>query len=217
MSLVNRLLRDGPRKAWDLLTGATYTKWGRLVMVREMRSWVRDLDPATLEVLEISGRAWQDTGFKAYRATQFPDYDVCQGPLDEAKFDLIVADQVFEHLLWPYRAGKNVCSMLKPGGAFLVSVPFLVRIHGEVDCTRWTETGLRYFLAECGFDLESTRTGSWGNRACVNSNFQRWARYRRFVHSLRNEPLYPYVVWALARRPTLSTTSSVLGGGRIDE
>jgi hypothetical protein len=69
-----------------------------------------------------------------------------------------------------------------------------------VDCSRWTETGLQYFLAEAGFDLDGIKTGSWGNRACVKANFTAWARYRSRLHSLRNERAYPVVVWALARK-----------------
>jgi len=91
--------------------------------------------------------------------------------------------------------------MLTPGGYFLVSTPFLLRIHNEpTDCTRWTETGLRHFLAESGFPLAEIQTGSWGNRACVKSNFGWWARYHPWIHSLRNEPEFPVHVWALARK-----------------
>ena len=63
--------------------------------------------------------------------------------------------------------------------------------------------GFKYFLAECGFPLEAIRTGSWGNSSCVKANLKRnWVRYRKHIHSLRNEPKLPYVVWALARKPT---------------
>jgi SAM-dependent methyltransferase len=201
-TVLYRLIHDGPRKLFDLLTGAEWTKWSRVVMSREMRSWVRDLKPETLDVLEISGSAWENFGFKSYRNTSYPDFDICEGTLHDQQFDLIVADQVFEHLLWPYRAGSNVYQMLRPDGYFLLSTPFLVRVHGEVDCSRWTEIGLKHLLAECGFDLEQIRTASWGNRACVKSNLQlrSWTRYRRYLHPLKNEPHYPYTVWALAKK-----------------
>ena len=123
--------------------------------------------------------------------------------MGDQTFDLVIADQVFEHLLWPYRAGRNIYKMVRSDGYVLLSVPFLVRIHGVVDCTRWTETGLKYFLAECGFPLEAIRTGSWGNRTCVKANLRnKWVRYRKYIHSLHNEPRYPYVVWALAAKST---------------
>lgn len=201
MSLIQRILHDAPRKALDMLTGATWTKWSRVIMAEEERKWLRELEPSRFDALEISGTAWSDFGFKSYKTTHYPDYDVCEGALSDQTFDLVIADQVFEHLLWPYRAGRNIYKMVRPGGYVLLSVPFLVRIHDKVDCTRWTETGLKHFLAECGFPLDEVKTGSWGNRACVKANFNDWARYRKRIHSLRNEPRFPYVVWALARKP----------------
>ena len=32
------------------------------------------------------------------------------------------------------------------------------------------------------------------------ANFKAWAPYNRLWHSLRNEPDFPVVVWAIARR-----------------
>ena len=163
-------------------------------------SIVEQLLPEELSVLEISGDYFRNMCFKSNRAVHFPDFDLCAGILPET-FDLIIAEQVFEHLLWPYRAARNVYQMLAPGGYFLLSTPFLVRIHKyPTDCTRWTEVGLKYFLAECGFPLEHIRTYSWGNRACIKANFAEWVRFRRNIHSLANEPEFPYHVWALARK-----------------
>ena len=175
--------------------------WARRVMDRETRKLVRSVQPRQLSVLEISGDYWGGVEkFKAYRAVHYPEFDICASTLGE-QFDLIIAEQVFEHLQWPYRAGKHVHQMLRPGGHFLITTPFLIRVHeAPDDCSRWTETGIRYLLAECGFDLGRIRTGSWGNRACVRANFLHWARYRRWLHSLRNEPDFPVVVWAFAQK-----------------
>jgi len=180
--------------------GYDHRLWARVVMYEQCFAWLRGLDPSRLDALEISsGPEWRKLGFRSFTASSYPEFDVCEGVLPR-QFDLVIADQVFEHLLWPYRAARNVRSMLRPGGHFLVTVPFLVRIHREPnDCTRWTETGLRHFLAECGFPLERVRTGAWGNRACVKANFRRWVR-RGWLGSLENEPDFPVAVWALAQR-----------------
>ena len=93
-----------------------YGHWARTVMYRECFRLVRELEPSKLEALEISaGHIWRTLGFKSFTEANFPEFDVCSMTLPKA-FDLIIADQVFEHLLWPYRAGRNVHSMLKPGG-----------------------------------------------------------------------------------------------------
>jgi hypothetical protein len=184
-----------------LLSGSPQEQWLRIVLNRETRRIVDGLEPQKLSVLEISGDSWNKPNyFKKFRAVDYPEYDVTAGVLEE-QFDLIIAEQVFEHLLWPYRAGKNVYSMLNEGGHFLISTPFMLRIHNHpVDCSRWTETGMKYFLAECGFPLENVQTGSWGNRDCVKANFNRWQIYQSWKHSLKNDPDFPIVVWALAKK-----------------
>jgi SAM-dependent methyltransferase len=184
-----------------LRIGTRNEQWARVIMNRETQALVQDLHPGNLEVLEISGSDWgKRMKFKKYRDVHYPEFDICAAPL-ETKFDLIIAEQVFEHLLWPYRAGKNAYQMLKPGGYLLITTPFLVRVHNHpIDCSRWSETGIKYLLGECGFDLERIRTGSWGNRACIRSNFSGWSRYRHLFHSLRNEADFPIVVWAFAQK-----------------
>ena len=180
--------------------GFEHSDWVRIVMYRECRDFIESLNPPELDVLEISGgRFWDGFPFKSFTKTEYPAYDICDGPLDQT-FDLIIADQVWEHLLWPYRAARNVHAMLKPGGTFVIATPFLVRRHDiPVDCSRWTEIGMKHFLAECGFDLDKIETGSWGNRACVKANFNRWAK-RGLFGSLKNEPNFPVMVWAFARK-----------------
>jgi len=181
--------------------GYDTTDWIRTVMYQRCFDFIRSLDPAKLDVLEIAaGPQWvREFRFRHYEATQYPGFDICSEALPR-QFDLIIADQVFEHLQWPYRAGRNVWSMLKPGGHFIVVTPFLIRVHhSPIDCSRWTENGLSYLLQECGFEAKDIRTDSWGNRRCLKRNLGGW-RKRGFFGSLSNEPDFPVMVWAFARR-----------------
>jgi SAM-dependent methyltransferase len=181
--------------------GYDTTDWMRIVMYRRCFEFVRGLGPERLDALEISaGPQWvREFAFRTYTGTAYPDFDICSETLTE-RFDLIIADQVFEHLKWPYRAARNVFAMLRPGGHFLITVPFLVRIHkSPLDCTRWSEEGLCYFLQECGFDADAIVTDSWGNRSCLKANLTTW-RKRGLFASLVNEPDFPVVVWAFARK-----------------
>jgi SAM-dependent methyltransferase len=192
--------------------------WARAVMDLETRRLIEELSPETCSALEISGTAWRTrVRFQSYRSVAFPEFDICDAGLAE-KFDIIIAEQVFEHLHWPGRAARNVLGMLKPGGHFLITTPFLIRVHNvPTDCTRWTETGIRYFLAECGFPLEQIRTGAWGNRPCVKANFTDWPTFRPWLHSLRNEPEFPVVVWALARSAHGDTSTQTASHSRAQE
>lgn len=180
--------------------GYDTTDWVRVVMYEKCFSFVRELGPSNLDVLEISaGPQWsREFRFRSFTGTNYPDFDICSDTLP-ATYDLIISDQVFEHLKWPYRAARNVHQMLRPGGYFVISVPFLLKVHeSPIDCTRWTEDGLSYFLQEAGFSADHIQTGSWGNRACVKANFRRW-RKRGFFGSLANEPDFPVMVWAFAQ------------------
>lgn len=174
--------------------------WVRTISDDACRHLVRDLPYKDMSALEISGKTWREWAFKSYKTVNYPDYDICDKPLQET-FDLIIAEHVFEHLLWPYRAARNVYSMLSGGGYFLICTPFLVPIHEHpVDCSRWTERGLRYFLAESGFELKDIQTGSWGNRRCVIANLNQFLYYRQNIHSLKNEARFPVSVWAIAQK-----------------
>jgi SAM-dependent methyltransferase len=182
--------------------GYETTDWCRVVMYRHCFEFVRSLDPSKLDVLEIScGPQWRrEFAFGSYTGTAYPGFDICSELLDR-RFDLIIADQVFEHLRWPYRAARNVYWMLRPGGYFLVATPFLLRVHkSPIDCSRWTEEGLSCLLQECGFDADRIKTYSWGNRRCVIANLTRWRR-RGWFGSLKNEPDFPVMVWAFAQKP----------------
>jgi SAM-dependent methyltransferase len=194
-----RTLRKNPR--FRSLLGFEETLWTRRIPDERTRALVSTLKPETLSALEISGARWTDFGFASYRQTSFPAFDICNEILPE-RFDLIICEHILEHLRSPARAAGNVLRMLKPGGYFLVVTPFIYKVHpNPLDCTRWTEQGMRYFLEDCGFPLESIVTDSWGNRACIAATFRKEYRlFNRYLHSVEAEPDYPMVIWALATK-----------------
>lgn len=180
--------------------------WCRVVMNREIERFIRSLICPQLDVLEISGSGSQGRyAFRSYRSTSYPDYDVCAGPLALEQFDLVIAEQVFEHVPRPDLAAKNVYQMLRPRGIFVISTPFLLKVHGyPFDFYRWTESGMRQLLETAGFFISAT--GSWGNRQCLAADMTAdlaWTAYDPLRHSLENERQFPIVVWAFAEKRKL--------------
>ncbi|MFV3131056.1 class I SAM-dependent methyltransferase [Niveispirillum sp. KHB5.9] len=182
--------------------------WCRIVMNEETKRLMRTLDYTNLSCLEISGNAWHKFGFKEYSVAVFPEFDitkhVARGPNNQG-FDVIIAEQVLEHVPTPWVGISTMREGLSPGGHLLVTTPFFIRIHAHPhDYTRWTESGLRNLFEYAGFAPENIITGSWGNRACVNANFvgsvYRAEAYDTAIHSLENEPDVPIMVWAFARK-----------------
>ena len=208
LSLIKRTKRYLKTIKNKLLRIEEYEIWARAVEQQECRKLVSELGVTNLKTLEISAERWEDFGFKSYQSTSYPEYDLCESAVLDERFDLIIAEQVFEHLVKPYQAGRNIYQMLEEGGHFLISTPFLIKIHpghegllDDSDYTRWTKTGMKYFLAECGFPLENIKTWSWGNRACVIANFESWVMHKGpLFQSMVNEPEFPIVVWAIAKK-----------------
>jgi hypothetical protein len=179
--------------------------WCRVVMNREAEDFVASLPCRELDVLEVSGTTWSDPrfGFRSYRSLAYPEYDICRGPFQREFCDLLILEQVLEHVRLPHQALTNALAMLRPGGSLLVNTPFLIKFHPcPVDLYRWTEDGMRIALEEAGFT--AIRTGAWGNRECLAADMQpgmQWTYYDPLVHSLENEIQFPISVWAFARKP----------------
>ena len=187
--------------------GKSHRFWTREVMDRTTSEWMSAFDTKNSTALEISGRRWSKLCFwKSYEVVEWPEFDICRDTLSKT-FDFVIAEQVWEHLRYPHRAVKNVYSMLKEGGRFLLTTPFLIHIHAvPSDYTRWTEDGLKYMLEEGGFDPKKCRTASWGNINCVvndlldNEKKLGWRNYDQTTQSLDNNTRFPTCVWALAEK-----------------
>ncbi|HTU91478.1 MAG TPA: methyltransferase domain-containing protein [Gemmataceae bacterium] len=191
-------------------------EWVRHVMDQETAKYVGGLDYAGMDALEISGEKWKDFGFGTYRSIGFEEFDVCERPLAIEAFDVVIIEQVLEHVLWPFRAARHLHQMLRGGGVLVVTTPFLVKIHNcPFDCSRWTELGLKHLLAEGGFALEDIQTGSWGNRICAGKSYYRVPFYVPWLHTLQNDPKYPLVIWAFARKPDARRASEARSNGAV--
>jgi SAM-dependent methyltransferase len=69
--------------------------------------------------------------------------------------DVVNAIELFEHVD-RIEAGIGECRrVLKPGGRFILAVPFLYPVHADpYDYQRWTETRWRQVLTGAGFEVE---------------------------------------------------------------
>lgn len=175
--------------------------WSRIIMDLETEKFISSLNYRSFNVLEISGAKWKNFGFAKYASVKYPDFDICKDVLEVNSFDLIIVEQVLEHVLWPYRAVHNLYQMLRPAGILIITTPFLIKIHAAPnDCYRWTELGLKCLLQEGGFENKKIKTDSWGNKMCVVANFKNWCPYIPWIHSLKNEQGFPVVIWGFAQK-----------------
>lgn len=179
--------------------------WQRRVMNESVKAHLDGLETGKLRCVEIAGDNHSGRPWKEFRNLDYPAFDLC-APVEDANrgsCDVVICEQVLEHVEAPWAAAANLGELCAPGGEVIVSTPFMVRIHelpyfGLRDYWRFTPRGLRALLEAGGLDVISVE--SWGNRECVVANTRVWSGYRPW-HSLRNEPDIPLQVWAFARRP----------------
>ena len=174
--------------------------WQRKVMNDAVSERIRRLGPGELSAAEISGANHAAVPWGSYVSLDFPQFDLC-APLESAEtYDVVICEQVLEHVVDPCAAARNLRALCSPGGRAIVSTPFLIRVHelpmyGLKDYWRFTPRGLELLLAQSGFG--SIEMHSWGNAECVVGNLRRWSSYRTWM-PLRNDPELPVQVWAIA-------------------
>lgn len=69
--------------------------------------------------------------------------DVMNLPFKDGSFDCVICLETMEHIKDPFRAMSEIYRILKPGGKFIGSAPFMYEIHGEEygDYWRFTRQG----------------------------------------------------------------------------
>jgi SAM-dependent methyltransferase len=184
----------------EAATGAD--QWQRVVMNREVTKFLRSLGPAGLTAVEISGDGQAGLGWKRFVSLNYPQFDICD-PTPQDTYDVVICEQVLEHVLDPFAAAANLRALCAPGGHVVVTTPFLIKVHelpmfGMKDYWRFTPRGIQVLLERAG--LEVVDVGTWGNRVGVWSNLARWSAMRPW-HPQGNNPETPVVVWAFARNP----------------
>ncbi|MER8841279.1 class I SAM-dependent methyltransferase [Mesorhizobium sp. M0913] len=77
-------------------------------------------------------------------------------PVEDARFDIIIFNQVMEHLIHPMLVLHELRRVLKPGGRMICSAPLFYEEHEQpYDFYRYTKFAWRAMMNEAGFDLLS--------------------------------------------------------------
>ena len=138
----------------------------------------------------------------SYDALVKPDYswDGIKMPFSDSSFDSALATEVLEHCPDPEKVLKEVYRILKPGGVFFFTVPFLWNLH-EVphDEYRYTPFALKRHFYNSGFaDVEINATGGW--HASMAQMLGLWvrrspmSRKKRKILSILIKPLMTYLI-----------------------
>lgn len=95
-----------------------------------------------------------DTGIDSEKKTADFYYDGKIFPFDSESFDSVICNQVLEHVFEPKEFLSEINRILKPGGKFLITVPFAWDEHEQpYDFARYSSFGLVYLLEKNGFKI----------------------------------------------------------------
>lgn len=139
---------------------------------------------------------------RAYDANIQSDFtwDGVKMPFENESFDCAFGTEVLEHCPEPETVLKEVHRVLKPGGVFFFTVPFLWNLH-EVpnDEYRYTPYALERHLKKSGFtEIELKASGGW--HASMAQMLGLWVRrspmksYKRRLLSYILKPLINYFI-----------------------
>lgn len=85
-------------------------------------------------------------------------YEGYDFPFDDASFDSIVANEVFEHVFNPDQFLSETLRVLKQGGAILLTIPFVWDEHEQpYDFARYSSFGIKSLLEKHGFEVVEQR------------------------------------------------------------
>jgi len=99
---------------------------------------------------------------------------------DSNSFDTVFSTQVLEHVDDHHKALEEIYRVLKPGGYFIFSVPFVWELHEEpYDFFRFTKYGIHFLLRKFGFDIQEIipNGGKWAAVGQLRLNMM-WSRFR---------------------------------------
>lgn len=88
-----------------------------------------------------------EMGFgKVHPLNWYQSEDLEQQTFADASFDIVVTQDVFEHLFAPDRAIREIARTLKPGGAHILTVPLVRGLEPSRRRASMEATGLRHLL-----------------------------------------------------------------------
>lgn len=106
-------------------------------------------------------------------------------PFRDEKFDAVICSEILEHVPDPKLVLGEVFRILRPNGAVLICVPFLVQIHGDpADYGRYTDYYWKDTLASTGFS--SIKVERQGGYWCVFVEMLRYLAYKRTINWGKN-------------------------------
>lgn len=143
----------------------------------------------------------------------WPQVNIENMPYEYGSVDILVADQVLEHVRKPWLAAEDIWRVLKIGGLAIIATPYLHPIHKcPLDCWRISPDGYGVLFEKHLWD--TVGQGMWGNRQIcqeiyasavsrgMTGDWVPYAQARQLIPSFDTptDNLHPVVIWWVGRK-----------------
>lgn len=143
-------------------------------------------------------------------------WDGLKMPFEDGSFDVVISTEVLEHVPDPAHYLAEVKRVLKPGGVFFFTVPFLMSLH-EVphDYYRYTPFALELIFKKAGFESIKIKPMGGYNAALGQMiglwvNMYLWGAKKKVMRPLV-KPIIKYL-YAKDKAPLDFTKSTMMVG-----
>lgn len=144
----------------------------------------------------------------------YPDVDIQKMFYPDESFDVVIADQVLEHVERPWLAAEEIRRVLDGGGLAIVATPFVYPIHkAPLDCWRIAPDGYKVLFPVAQW--EWIEFGMWGDHGIVQWEYNsprtrgltgEWMSVAEARAALgeayrdHTDELHPIVIWWMGRK-----------------
>lgn len=140
-----------------------------------------------------------------FLSTNYPEVDVMDlSSFDKQSLDVVVTDQVLEHVPDPFKANQEIYRILKPYGFVINTSCSFNPIHSDLDYYRFTKNGFREIHKMFKNIIVAE---SWGNREVIGKfvledykSFNVMNNLEDYELAIKNELTWPWVVWCIAQK-----------------
>ena len=144
----------------------------RYFYYQQIYTVLKNIDTNNKKIILFGGNSIISQFFKnsSIKLTNYPEYDLLNTSNIKEKYDVVICDQVIEHVRKPWLISKQLYNILNPKGIIIMTTPFTYKKHNHPgDYFRYTTDGLISLFED---NFKCLKTGGYGNSYTMSIDYK---------------------------------------------